>query len=496
MTNATTAFATGLPAGPSDTLSLLGTSLAALVKRAPLTVAPHASIAQAAQAMRAAGASSVMLVDGGRLTGVLTDRDLRNRVLAEGRSPETPVAEVATPNPLTLPASASALDALMLMARHNIHHVPVLQDAQDGLAQEGGQVIGMVSASDVSELQGTSAVRLAQHIFREDSVEGLAALSQRIGPMQQALALSGAGAHAIGHIVSTLTDALTVRLIQLAEADMGAAPVPYAWVAAGSQARLEQTAKSDQDNCLMLHDDYDEAAHGEYFRTLARRVNDGLNACGYIYCPGEMMAMTDAWRQPMRRWREYFHQWVQVPEPKALMLSTVFFDLRAVHGQAALLDDLRHEVLRGTRGNTLFLGHLVANALKNRPPLGLLGGIALIRDGAHAQTLDLKLSGITPIVDLARIFALAAGLPAVNTSERLRQAGEAGSLSPGASRDLRDALAFLGHIRITHQARQIGSEQAPDNYLRLQELSDFERAHMKQAFALVQQMQGVLKQRY
>lgn len=477
-----------LPPAQPDTLHLLGTPLAALIRRAPLTVPPHTPIVQAAQAMRAAGASSVMLLHEGRLIGLMTDRDLRNRVLAEGLSPARPVADVATPQPMTLPASATALDALMLMARHNIHHVPVLDEAQ--------QVLGMVSATDVSEQQGVSAVRLAQRMFRESSVAGLAALSQRIGPMQQALALSGASAHAMGHIVSTLTDALTVRLIELAEAELGAPPVPYVWVAAGSQARMEQTAKSDQDNCLMLHDDYDEAAHGAYFEQLARFVNAGLDACGYVYCPGEMMAMTARWRQPMRRWREYFHQWVQVPEPMALMLSSVFFDLRAVHGQAQLLHDLRQQVLQGTRGNTLFLGHLAANALKNRPPLGLFGGITLIKEGENAHTLDLKTRGVTPIVDLARLFALAAGLPAVNTAERLARAGEVGSLSPGAARDLQDALAFLSRVRISHQARQIGSEQAPDNFLRLSELSDFERAHMKQAFALVQQVQNVLRQRY
>ncbi|MDO5086697.1 MAG: putative nucleotidyltransferase substrate binding domain-containing protein [Comamonadaceae bacterium] len=476
------------PPPTPETLNLLGTPLAALVRRAPLTVPPHTPIQAAAQAMREAGASSVMLVEAGRLTGLVTDRDLRNRVLAAGLPSTRPVAEIATPEPFTLPARASALDALMLMARHNIHHVPVLDDA--------GQVAGMVSASDVSEQQGSSAVLLTQHIFRAGSAPELATLSARVRPMQQALVQAGGSAYAIGHIVTAITDALTVRLLQLAERQLGAAPVPYVWVAAGSQARMEQTAKSDQDNCLMLDNAYSEEAHGEYFSALARFVNDGLNACGYVYCPGDMMASNAQWRQPMRRWRAYFGQWVDVPQPKALMLSSVFFDLRAVHGQAELLDDLRDDVLERTRGNSLFLGHMVANALKNRPPLGLFGRIALIKSGSNARTLDLKVSGITPIVDLARICALAAGLPAVNTADRLAQASEAGSLSPGMAHDLRDALEFLSRLRIAHQARQSSADQTPDNFLRLEELSDFDRGHMKQAFTLVQQMQSVLKQRY
>lgn len=474
------------PAQP-DTLNLLGTPLGQLIRRPPLVVSPGASIQAAAQAMREAGASSVMLVQGDALVGLVTDRDLRNRVVAAGLDLARPVSDVATPQPFALSASASALDALMLMARQRIHHVPVL---------EGGRVRGMVTVSDVNEQQSTSAVRLAQDIHRAPDVATLAQLSARVAPMQQALATAGARAVHIGHIVTTVTDALTTRLLALAEAALGPPPVPYAWVAAGSQARMEQTAKSDQDNCLMLHDDYDDATHGTYFEALALQVCDGLNACGYIYCPGDMMASNPQWRQPMRRWREYFHQWVDVPDPKALMLSSVFFDLRTVHGDADLLGTLQRSVLQRTKGNTLFLGHMVANALKNRPPLGLFGGITLIKGGDNDKTLDLKHSAIVPIIDLARIGALAGGLPAVNTAQRLQQAGEAGVFSPGMARDLGDALAFLSRVRIVHQARQVGSEQKPDNFLRLEELSDFERAHMKNAFTIVQQMQGVLKQRY
>ncbi|MFV0680736.1 DUF294 nucleotidyltransferase-like domain-containing protein [Ottowia sp.] len=479
---------TDFASAPSpDTMSLLGTHLADLIRRPPLVLAPDVSIQAAAQAMRDAGASSVMLMQGNHLVGLATDRDLRNRVVAENRALTDSIQSIATADPVSLPGSASALDALMLMARRNIHHVPVVDQ---------GQVLGMVTATDVSEQQGTSAVFLSKSIFHAPDADTLATLSLRIKPMQQALATAGVSAYAIGHVVTAITDALTVRLIQLAEADLGAPPVDYAWVAAGSQARMEQTAKSDQDNCLLLSDDFDAATHDDYFKALARSVNAGLDACGYIYCPGDMMAQTDQWRQPMRQWRDYFRQWVDVPEPMALMLSSVFFDLRCVHGNAGLLHTLRRDVLARTKGNTLFLGHMVANALKNRPPLGLFGRLTLIKDGANANTLDLKHSGVVPIVDLARICALAGGLDVVNTSDRLSASGAAGTLSPGMARDLRDALEFLSRLRVSHQARQVGSEQAPDNFLKLEELSDFDRGHMKDAFTLVQQMQSVLKSRY
>ncbi len=373
--------------------------------------------------------------------GIVTDRDLRNRVLAVGLAPARPVHEVATPAPLTLQADSTAFDALLLMARANVHHVPVM---------EGTTIIGMLTATDLAEQQTASAVVLAGQISRQTSVEGLARVAPRIKTLQQQLAQSGASAYGTGHIVTAMTDAITVRLIELAHAQLGDAPVPYVWVAAGSQARNEQTALSDQDNCMVLDDAYDAALHGDWFERFSRLVCDGLAACGYIHCPGEMMAMTDRWRQPRAQWQRYFRERVDTPEPLALMLTFVFFDLRAIHGCSMLLDSLRQDVLEGTRGNNLFLSHMVANALTHRPPLGLFCHITRIRGTEHAGTVNLKHAGIVPIVDLDRLFALGAGAADVNTHDRLDAAATTGQLSTGSARDLREALKFISTLRINH----------------------------------------------
>ena len=473
--------------GPGTALNLLAIPVRTLLKREPVTLAPTTPIRAAAQLMRDLRVSSVLLVEQAHLFGLVTDRDLRNRVVAQGLDIDRPIADIATLAPLTLQANSPAFEALLLMARHNVHHVPVL---------DGQQIIGMITASDLTEQHSTSAVYLAGDIYRQTTVEGLARISSKIKLLQQHLAAADASAYSTGHIITAITDALTTRLIHLAEAQFGPAPIDYCWVAAGSQARSEQAAKSDQDNCMILDDSYDEAAHGAYFRDFSRFVCDGLAACGYIHCPGEMMAMTDKWRQPRQRWVQYFHQWVNQPEPMALMLTCVFFDQRAIYGKAELLDTLRHEVLQRTRGNSLFLAYMVSNALKHRPPLGLFGNISLIRGGENARTIDLKHSGIVPIVDLARIYALAGAVEAVNTYDRLEQAAQSGEVSEQAAWDLRDALEFLSKIRITHQARQITQGQAPDNFLALEELSNFERSHLKEAFSVVQTLQGVLGQRY
>ena len=472
---------------PEPHLSLMSTPVRALLRHAPVTLPPHASIGDAAQLMRERGVSSVMLLEQDHLFGLITDRDLRNRAVAAGLDLRTPVADIATVAPLTIDVTRPAFDVLLLMARHNIHHVPVL---------DGTRVVGMVTATDVTERYSTSAVALAGEIHKQAGLPGLVQAADRVKLLQRSLAASGASAYVTGRIVTAITDAITARLLQMAEADLGPAPVPYAWVAAGSQARSEQTARSDQDNCLVLDDTYEPATHGPYFEALARQVNDGLNACGYVYCPGDMMARTDAWRQPRRVWSEYFRRWTAEPEPKALMLTCVFFDQRVVHGDAPLLDGLRQEVLRETRGNRIFLAYMVGNALTHRPPLTLFGGIATTRAGEVRDAVDLKHSGIVPIVDLARIYALAGGHEAVNTYERLDVAAHSGEISERSARDLRDALEFMARLRIRHQARQLSMGLPADNLLSLGTLSNFERGQLKDAFGVVQTLQAVLAQRY
>jgi CBS domain-containing protein len=480
---------TAAPVGgeADQALNLMTTPVRALIKRPPITLPPQTSIQAAAQLMSEQRVSSVLIVEQDHLFGVVTDRDLRNRVIAVGLDTARPVADIATLAPMTIDVGNPAFDALLLMARHNIHHVPVL---------DGQRIVGMITATDLTEQHSTSAVYLAGDIYKQSTVEGLQAASRKVPRLQRGLAAAEASAYNTGHIVTAITDAITTRLLQLGEAKLGPPPVDYVWVAAGSQARSEQTAKSDQDNCMVLDDAYDPARHGAYFKDLATFVCDGLDACGYIYCPGEMMAMTDQWRQPQRRWAEYFRQWTSTPDPKALMLTCVFFDLRAIHGQSRLIDDLRRDVLQRTRGNSLFLAHMAGNALQHQPPLGLFKGISTIRSGEHKGTIDLKHSGVVPIVDLARVYALAAGDSAVNTHERLLGAAAGGAISEQSARDLRDALEFLAFMRIQHQARQMAAGEKPDNYLRLDELSNFERTQLKDAFAVVQSLQNVLGQRY
>ncbi len=468
-------------------INLLGVRVGDMLARAPVTIGPTASVREAAIRMRDERVSCLLVTEEGRLEGIFTDRDLRIRVVAEGLDAETPLSRIMTPDPICIGADDYGFDALLAMARNNVHHLPVLRD---------GAIAGCITTTNLVETQTTSTIFLAGDVHKQASPEGLARVMGHLPELVLHLAESGATAHHIGHVVSTLTDAATVRLIQLAERRLGPPPVPYAWLAAGSQGRHEQTARSDQDNVLVLDDAYDATEHGPYFHDLSHFVCDGLAACGYVYCPGGMMAMTDEWRQPLARWRRYFLGWIEQPEPKALLFASVFFDLRRVHGEAALFDALQPTILEHTRRNRIFQAFMASNAMQHHPPLGFFRNLVLIRGGQHDRTLDLKHTGIGPIVDIARIYALAAGVPAVNTRERLEAAQMAGALGAESAADLRDAFEFISLMRIRHQARMIRQGQEANNFLEPADLSSFERTHLKDAFAVVKSTQAVLADTY
>ena len=204
------------------------------------------------------------------------------------------------------------------------------------------------------------------------------------------------------------------------------------------------------------------------------------------------MATNPKWRRPARIWREYYRSWIATPDPMAQMLSSVMFDLRPIAGEAALYEGLQAETLLLARANSIFRAHMIANSLKHTPPLGLFRGFALIRSGEHKNALDLKHSGIVPIVDLARVYALDGAIPVVNTRERLLAAREKGTLSESGAADLVDAYDLIAEVRLEHQAQKVRAGAKPDNFLEPSTLSALERNHLKDAFGVVKGLQAAL----
>ena len=472
--------------GDGSSIAQMTVEISHLLKKAPITADVSSTIREAAQLMSEKNVSSVMLMDGERLAGMITDRDLRKRCVAAGISPDEPVTRIMTSNLETIQENTLAFQALMTMTRLHVHHLPVLRN---------DNVIGMLTATDLARHQTTNSAFLATDVRKAETLQDLSNVSDRLPDLQFQLANSSATALHIGEAISSITDSLTVRLIELAEEKLGPAPVPYVWMCGGSQARREQTSHSDQDNALLISDEM-KPEHAAYFDALAQQVTDGLNACNFVYCPGDAMASNIKWRQTLSVWKKYFNTWINKPDPMALMLSSIFFDLRPVHGDKELFDELQTEILSKTRGNGIFTAFMASNALQHKPPLGFFRTFVLIHDGAHDDTFDIKHRGIAPITDIARVFALNQGLKPVNTTERILAAAETSILSREMGENLVDALEFIASMRINHQAEQIRKGMQPDNYLAPDELSDLERRHLKDAFRVIQDMQETMENRY
>ncbi|MFM7335643.1 MAG: DUF294 nucleotidyltransferase-like domain-containing protein [Tabrizicola sp.] len=453
-----------------------------LLARAPIAVAPDTTIRKAAEQMRDAHVSCLAVVAEERLVGIVTARDFTNKVLAGGLDPATPVSAVMAQDPLTLTPDSLGSDVLNRMLEHRIGHLPVVDD---------GKLVGMITQTDLVRFQAVSSALLVRDAATAQTVAELAENTSRIPRLLVQLVGGGSAHEVVTRLITDIADTVTRRLLAMAEAELGPAPVPYLWLACGSQGRQEQTGVSDQDNCLMIDDAATEVDMA-YFAKLAKIVSDGLNACGYVYCPGDMMATNPQWCQPVRVWREYFRRWVATPDPMAQMLASVMFDLRPIGGTASLYTTLQAEVLDMAAKNSIFVAHMISNSLKHHPPLGLLRGFATIRSGEHKNHIDLKMNGVVPVVDLGRVYALIGEQPAVNTRARLEAAVEAGVISASGGRDLIEAYDLIAQSRLEHQARRVKGGEKPDNFIAPSELSDFERSHLRDAFVVVRTMQSAV----
>ncbi|MDP7149886.1 MAG: putative nucleotidyltransferase substrate binding domain-containing protein [Paracoccaceae bacterium] len=468
--------------GPYAT-GLTALSVSDMMAKSPVTCSQTDSVTFVARIMRDNSISSVLVVQDQALAGIVTVHDMTNKVLAEGLTGEIPVGKVMTANPRTIAPDSTGLDALVEMAEHRINHLPV--------KERSGRIVGMIAKTDLFRRQAATASHMVAEIVAAESASDMAVIMQRLPDLLTHLVSAGAKPQAICRRITDLTDAVTRRLLKLAENRLGPAPVPYLWAACGSQGRQEQTGVSDQDNCLIL-DDAATPAHDPYFEALATFVCDGLAQVGFIHCPGDMMATNPRWRQPRRVWQEYFAKWIDQPDNEAQMLASVMFDLRAIAGTSDLLEGLQNETLDMARKNSIFVSHMVGNSLKHTPPLSLFRGFALIRSGEHKNTVDLKHAGVVPIIDLARVYALSAGIDAVNTRKRLQAAGAAGVISASGAQDLVDAYDLIASTRLRHQAQLIADGKPADNYLAPGQLSELERNHLRDAFLVVRTMQSAI----
>ncbi len=475
---------------------LLSSRVRKIISRDPVTAPDQTSLKDAAHLMTEEGVSSLIVTEvqastegsgNERMVGIITDRDLRTRALAEGLPYHTPVADIMSSDLISVGADDFIFEAMLLMLRHNIHHLPVLHNDRP---------IGVVGLSDIIRYESQSSIYLVNDIHHKQSIEELSSLIQDLRATFVRMVNEDANSHMIGSAIAGIGRGLTRRLLELAEAELGPPPVPYCFLALGSMARDEQFIVTDQDNALILDDRFDPKQHDDYFLKLATYVSDGLATCGYAYCKGGIMATNITWRQPLSVWKEYFTDWIEKPDPQALLNSSIFFDLDGVYGETDFAEILKDLVARRARRSQLFLACLARNALNRTPPLGFFRTFVMEKDGKHNNSINLKRRGTAPLSDVIRVHALACGSTAQNSFDRLTAIAESGILGHTNGDELRDALEFMAIVRARHQALDIEAGREPDNNVEPENLSSLERRTLKDAFQILSNAQKFLRMRY
>ncbi|HWD21919.1 MAG TPA: DUF294 nucleotidyltransferase-like domain-containing protein [Burkholderiales bacterium] len=428
--------------------------------RSPISCAPGTQVAEVLKAMHAARVGSMVVLDAGQVPiGIFTTPDVLERVALPQLPTSTPIAQVMTRDPVCLEEEATLADAALAMARHAIRHVVVTRD---------GRLTGVVSERDLFALQRLGLRRTSERVRGAQTRAELVQAAGEIRQVVRHLLAQGVGAEALTAMVSALNDVLSQRLLELAVARREL-PGSYCWLALGSEGRMEQTFATDQDNALMFAPDGDAEQARRVFLELAAEVNRDLDACGFPLCKGEVMAGNPRWCLTPQEWRRVFDDWIRNNDAQALLNASIFFDFRALWGDARLVGALRESVLEQTRANRTFCRAMAETALQVRPPLGLLADFS-------AQDIDLKGLGARPIVDAARVLALAQGIAETGTAARLRAAGESATV---------DAFHYIQSLRLKH-----------GNRVRVSALGKIDRRILKEAFRQAALLQERLRLDY
>ena len=444
-----------------------------VINKSPVSVDVETSITVAAQIMTNQKVSSLLVTREDKLIGIITDRDLRSRVVAASLDIHLPVSHVMTPNPAQIMGNRTLFDALALMTERNIHHLPVID-------QQTLVPLGMVTASDIIRHQRGNVLFIIGELSKAENLYELTRLSWQLPHYFSAHAKKAGDYDIAGKILSQATDIMTRKLIGFFQQANGKAPIMFAWLVYGSQAREDQTMGSDQDNGLLLAERPSEA-QAEYFAKMADYVCNGLAKCGIKLCDGNIMASNPKLRLSLEEAIEEAKRWVKAPTKDAIMHFNIFLDVRCAAGDISLFKQLQRQRAPLMKQN-MFLAALTRNSNEISVPLSMFQKFIYEKGRKEKDVIDLKTRAVALINNIARIYALADGVTLPNTLARLDALSENSQLSKRDATNLRDIWLFLNRLRWRHQLEN----KVTDNRVSVSSLSSIEKHQLKAAFKAIE----------
>ena len=458
--------------------------LGQLTRRQPVCCLPGTPLRSVLETMRRECIGSIIVVDDEqRPVGVFTLGDLLVRVSLPELPLDTPVAGVMSQRIFTLPVHAPAFQAALLMARENIRHVPLVQD---------GRLAGVVSESRLFALWRHSIGAVRAAIVEARDVDAVVAAAHGIRDLPAKLLREGLTADSVTALLTSLNDLLVERLLELTGLAAELARMQGCWLALGSQGRSEQTLASDQDNAILFDDEGDPGERRRVLLPLALEVNRALDRCGFALCRGDIMASNPHWCLGLGEWQQRFAAWIDRPDPRALLNAAIFFDFRPIGGSHPLSGALRSWLGVYAQANSRFLLLMVLNAQNNQPPLGVLRDFVLLRGGDHPHTLDLKTNGVQAFVESARVYALARGVEATHTIERMEGAERARGIQSQESAAWCDAFRTIQRLRLSLNIEQLAAGAAMHNFLDPDTLNVLDRNMLRESLRQARSLQSRL----
>ena len=474
-----------------SSLCLFSQNIAGIIK-GELHVCNHDDTVQKASQKMAEYQIGSLLVKNkeGKIEGIITDKDLRTKLLARGLNSDEPVKSIMAFPVKTISSQAVCFDALIYMLKNRIHHLAV---------ERQGDIIGVVTAHDILLLQGNSPIVLFSEITAQRKINKLYALPEKIQEVVRTLIQDGARANNITRMITVLNDQILDRILTLLIEEMGSPPVPFCWMVMGSQGRKEQTFLTDQDNAIIFEDpdskDQKDKTR-EYFLKFAKKAVSHLAACGYTLCKGDIMASNPEWNLSFSGWQSLFDRWIFSPDPKQVLHSTIFFDFRPAFGKFELAHKLRNHLIKRGLHEKIFIHHLARDCITTRPLLSMFKKFITEKSGKHKGHIDLKTKGMVPFVDFARLVSLDHGIAATNTLERIESLKEQNIISNDFAASIRESYEFQMRLRLANQLNMLKDGKEPDNYINPSELTDIERHTLKKAFLLIGEIQSYIGNSY
>ncbi|MEH6564286.1 MAG: DUF294 nucleotidyltransferase-like domain-containing protein [Halopseudomonas sp.] len=468
----------------------LDARLSELSDRQPVTCSPVTPIRAAVRLMHEASVGSIVITDPQQTPlGIFTLRDLRGLIAIAETDLEQPISQVMITNPSHLPSSASAFDAAIAMTGQHIAHICLV---------DRGRLTGVVSERDLFSLQRVDLVHIARALREAPELEALVALRRDIRRLVDSMLAHGASSTQVTRIITLLNDHSVCRAIELCIAEMGDPGMPFSWLCFGSEGRQEQTLHTDQDNGILFNAQTPAQAEETRRRLLplARRINQALADCGFTLCKGNIMAGNPELCLSTSEWAERFGKMIASTTPKNLLASSIYFDFRVVWGVASAAQRMFDSVLQRIAGNTLFQQQMAQNALLHRPPIGRLREFILARSGNDKDTLDLKVQGLGPFVDGARLLALSNGITSSNTLVRLQALRDARLIEPLDADAYVEAYQFIQLIRMQQHQLQDREGRALSNRIDPDQLNHLDRRILRESFRQAKRLQASLALRY